>query len=292
MPRAAARNPSQEPLPRRVDWYEQPSAAQLNVGLWVSAVGFQHADLPRGVLKNRVLHSYGALWITRGRGCYESAPTGRVELPPGSLLWLFPEIPHAYHSVDGPWAEQWVLFGGELAETWRLQGVLNPGQPVVAVGVEARVADLYAKLQETFERSGPLAVPLAAALVHQLVVTVHGIATGLLESPGAADATVTRALQVIESEACGGLRPDDLAARLHVGYSTLRRRFRRQTGYTLKEYVLRVQLKRAKRLLALTARPVTEVALEAGFEDPLYFSKVFHRREGVPPTAFRAQHGR
>ena len=33
--------------------------------------------------------------------------------------------------------------------------------------------------------------------------------------------------------------------------------------------------------------PVKEVAARVGYEDPLYFSRLFRRRRGVPPSALR-----
>ena len=70
-------------------------------------------------------------------------------------------------------------------------------------------------------------------------------------------------------------------------YSTLRRRFKAQTGSSIKEYTLRLQIRRAKELLAGTTLAVRAVAAEIGLENPLYFSRLFAQREGISPVAFR-----
>lgn len=119
-------------------------------------------------------------------------------------------------------------------------------------------------------------------------MVVHGLSTGFLRRGPSADAAVGEAVRLIEREATRGIGPKELAQSVHVGYSTLRRRFREQTGFSVKEYILRVQLRRAKDLLAGTRQSVDEVARACGFEDALYFSRVFRQKVGLPPTQFRA----
>jgi AraC family transcriptional regulator len=44
---------------------------------------------------------------------------------------------------------------------------------------------------------------------------------------------------------------------------------------------------RAKQLLTDTGKSITEIALEVGFSDSGYFSRVFRREVGVSPAAYR-----
>lgn len=65
------------------------------------------------------------------------------------------------------------------------------------------------------------------------------------------------------------------------------RLFARVIGATPHQYVVRSRLRRAARLLADEERPVTDVALEAGFSDLSNFVRTFHRAAGITPTGFR-----
>jgi len=267
--------------------FEVPSAVQDQLGLWVSGVGYSTANM--GHSRNRVLGTYAAVLVRGGRMKFESGPSGRTVLEPGSLVWLFPDIRHDYVGADGPFSEQWLLFGGHTADAFRRHGVLSPTKPHVTFGSHPDIPRLFAQLHEVFFTGGPLSVPLASAILHQLIVTSHGLALGLSGGDGGeeADATIRKAVRMIEEEATTGVTPESLAARLHLGYSTLRRRFKQVTGYAVKEYILRVQLRRGKELLAFTRLPVEKVAAGAGFADPFYFSRLFKEREGVPPSVFR-----
>ncbi|MGK9236362.1 AraC family transcriptional regulator [Inquilinus limosus] len=63
--------------------------------------------------------------------------------------------------------------------------------------------------------------------------------------------------------------------------------FAASLGVTPHQYLLRARLRRAARLLAEEARPVTEIAYEVGFGDLSNFVRSFHRAAGVSPQRFR-----
>lgn len=63
--------------------------------------------------------------------------------------------------------------------------------------------------------------------------------------------------------------------------------FRKIVGATPHQYLLRLRLRRAARLLADDDLPVTEVALESGFADLSNFVRTFGRAAGVSPRRFR-----
>jgi AraC family transcriptional regulator len=65
------------------------------------------------------------------------------------------------------------------------------------------------------------------------------------------------------------------------------RLFARVLGVTPPQYLVRARLRRAARLLADDARPITDVAFDAGFGDLSNFVRTFHRAAGVSPRGFR-----
>lgn len=67
-------------------------------------------------------------------------------------------------------------------------------------------------------------------------------------------------------------------------YSVL---FKRYMGCTLVSYISRVRMDKAMQLLKETNLPIAEVARQVGFEDALYFTRVFSRAVGMTPRAFR-----
>ncbi|MFC5405863.1 helix-turn-helix domain-containing protein [Cohnella soli] len=64
--------------------------------------------------------------------------------------------------------------------------------------------------------------------------------------------------------------------------------FRQATGQSISDYLLRLRLEEAKRLLRLKKYSVQQVAERVGIGDLYYFSKLFKRAEGISPKRYGA----
>lgn len=71
--------------------------------------------------------------------------------------------------------------------------------------------------------------------------------------------------------------------------SHLSRLFRKHTGDTFENYVIRKRIQISKRLLLDPGKSVAEVAELAGFSDQSYFSRVFRKVVGCSPSSFVAE---
>lgn len=58
-------------------------------------------------------------------------------------------------------------------------------------------------------------------------------------------------------------------------------------GITMRQYVISYRLKLAKRMLELTDKPATEIAVACGFTDSSYFTKMFKAAYGATPKEYR-----
>lgn len=74
---------------------------------------------------------------------------------------------------------------------------------------------------------------------------------------------------------------------LGVPERTLKRRFKAATGSTLIEYVQNLRIEEAKHLLETTCLPTDAISAEVGYEDPAFFRRLFKRRTGLTPGAYR-----
>ena len=53
------------------------------------------------------------------------------------------------------------------------------------------------------------------------------------------------------------------------------------------QYILSLRMANAQSLLESTQYNITEVAAAVGYDDPLYFSRLFRRHTGFSPTKYR-----
>jgi two-component system response regulator YesN len=78
------------------------------------------------------------------------------------------------------------------------------------------------------------------------------------------------------------------SARAGVSKNHLSFEFSRETGETFTEYVARLRIDEAKRLLATTQLLVYEVGARVGYPSVEHFSRVFKKLAGISPVKFRA----
>ena len=83
------------------------------------------------------------------------------------------------------------------------------------------------------------------------------------------------------------LSTKQLAETFFVNPSYLSRCFRQHRGITVTEYIARIRIEHAKRLLATTNASVGIIALNVGFDDANYFIRVFKKHAGCSPTDYR-----
>ena len=63
--------------------------------------------------------------------------------------------------------------------------------------------------------------------------------------------------------------------------------FKQVTGSTPLQYILNLRISNAQSLLESTDYSIAEVASAVGYDNPLYFSRLFHKQVGMPPKEYR-----
>ena len=81
----------------------------------------------------------------------------------------------------------------------------------------------------------------------------------------------------------------DLCERFGRSKSNLSHTFRKESGKTLRAYCNNLKLEDARRSLLTSNRSVTEIAMDAGFNDVSYFIAQFRKKFGTTPMKYRNQ---
>lgn len=98
---------------------------------------------------------------------------------------------------------------------------------------------------------------------------------------------IKEATKYISSHFSENITLNDLADILHLNPSYLSSLFKNTTGLSYKEYLNRVRIEEAKRLLSSTDYPIMEIAVACGFNDQSYFTKIFKKHTGMTPKHYR-----
>lgn len=79
----------------------------------------------------------------------------------------------------------------------------------------------------------------------------------------------------------------ELAKRNHISAEHLSRTFKKEVGKTISDFIAELRTKKAAELLKNSKLSVSEIAMYVGYPDSNYFVKVFKKRYGMPPSAYR-----
>jgi AraC family transcriptional regulator of arabinose operon len=80
---------------------------------------------------------------------------------------------------------------------------------------------------------------------------------------------------------------EDYVKGRNLSMSSFFRKFKAYTGLTPLQYLLEIRLSNAQNLLKTTNYPINEIALLTGYDNALYFSRLFHRHTGMSPKEYR-----
>ena len=101
------------------------------------------------------------------------------------------------------------------------------------------------------------------------------------------DADISRAQEYIEQHYNESLSVTGLASRFAFSRRNFLRRFKEATGNTPIEYLQRVRIEAAKRLLENSAGNIGEVVAASGYSDVKTFRQLFKKYTGFSPTGYR-----
>ena len=252
---------------------EKAAVCFSNAG-WHKCNSRYHIDHPEG------MNVFLLLFTVGGEGCL--CLNGHTRsLPPGTVALVPPFEDVSYYTPEhGLWEFYWLHPVGEAAEQllrYTISVLPDRAYPVITMDVRpyAEGIEQLLHLQEETQVNPAVASALTASLLYRLLEELSGT-SGWSRVSG----TVIR---YMEGHYTQSLPLRELAAQVYLSPSQLIRRFKRETGYTPHEYLNRLRIARAERLLRYTDMPVGIVAQEVGFRQSSRFIQLYKEINGITP---------
>lgn len=97
-------------------------------------------------------------------------------------------------------------------------------------------------------------------------------------------------LKFIQANASRNLSAQDYEAEFKLSYHQLGARFKKQTGFTIKQYHQRLRMQNAAYMLQ-EGKSLQTTAQACGYDDYYFFIKCFKKEYGVPPGKYQKDNG-
>ncbi|MCW5548061.1 MAG: helix-turn-helix domain-containing protein [Opitutaceae bacterium] len=253
------------------------------------------------LIPRRIILDHELVLILQGHGTWT---VDGVEHPlaPHDLLLIPPFVPHSFQvATDGPVEHIAVHFdfapavppparGLEKRRPYRVRLTHGLGFP--------RRQHLYAGHRLERLLQGVVAAHASGAATGPALASARlaGVLLELLDHPaGQAGAEpsarhrerVGRVTAHMQAHLGGTINHGQLERVSGLSTSRLQAVFREVTGYPPLDYLRRLRVEAARRLLADPRLAVKEIAARTGFRDTSHFSKVFRRIDGLSPAHYR-----
>jgi len=233
------------------------------------------------------IHVGGAGRVRYGEGDGWSRRSSTV----GTVTFLPPGVPTRWLVENGAVEHLSITIGCKAP----LRAVVTSAVDCIEVGVpDALNVQLAQTLIEiltgdsALDRAGELLVSSLCETLLRNFARLHRIAyRASMPAPHSTCAVSSRAIQAIEARFAEPLKVGDLAADAGLSAAHFTEVFKKATGITPHQYLMRVRVERVCQALKDNDTPLAEIACNFGFSSQSHLNAAFRKLSGLTPNQYR-----
>lgn len=194
--------------------------------------------------------------------------------------FFIPELEqHSYGALEGQfWDSYWITFKAakQITEVWEklLPWVENvPDIRLKKLNEDIRLGYLQGEAAEFF-----------SAKLFELMAVLRNPKQ---PEPSATEQAIENTRQFIAENISKNLTVEDIAEKANLSATHFSRLFKKRYGTSVRQYIINRKIALAQTLLATTRLSIKEISARAGFQDQLYFSRLFSAKLHISPSDFR-----
>jgi AraC-like DNA-binding protein len=237
-------------------------------------------DRPKGTQRNILIFiEEGTGWVHFEGRKFNPTRGQAILLPSGRA--------HAYGACDNdPWKIYWFHFDGDGAGKLLRWTDFSDEHPVISCPAMDGLRRHFNAVLSLVERgySDHTLLQLSRSLINVLTL-LHAKDPGT--ERGAASGRIEASMDYMREHLHQAHPLSHYAKMAGFSVSRFSEAFRRHCGVSPMTYLAELRIQRACEMLDNTELRIGEIAEQMGFSDTLYFSRLFRKHAGMPPTAYR-----
>ncbi len=251
---------------------------------------FTRPRLPTYRPKGRL--DFQILYIASGKAHFYFEDKGiDTVVPAGHMVVYRPKEPQKYEYFGDEQTEvYWVHFTGKDVKHILRSSGISDDMRVINTGTSLEYTRLFKQMILELQRRQPDYQEMLALLLRQLLITIHRqLASDRRSRNVYLDTEMEAAIQYFNDNYNTEINIEAYAASRGMSVSWFIRCFKQYANTTPMQYIVSIRIANAQILLETTNYNVTEIGRIVGYDNPLYFSRIFKKQKGASPSEYRTQ---
>ncbi|MDL2302201.1 helix-turn-helix domain-containing protein [Lachnospiraceae bacterium OttesenSCG-928-D06] len=233
---------------------------------------------------------YQLLFIVSGRVRVTFFDGSLAESRAGNMILYRPGQYQQYHYFleDNP-EVYWLHFTGYQVEEM-LSEIGFHETDVLFTGVAAEYKEIFLYIIRELQISSNGFEEMTALYLRQLFLLIK---RNQMEGSGSSQNQIKKEMQeavhYFNENYAQNIEIETYAQKQHMSVCWFIRSFKKYMGITPLQYLTSIRINRATKLLSDTEYTVSEISSIVGYDNPLYFSRIFKKNMGISPKNFRGR---
>ena len=234
-------------------------------------------------------NDYQLIYIASGNAHFFFDGTEHI-LSAGTMVLYRPKErqEYIYYRDDHP-EVYWVHFTGTDVENLLQNYNLNTQNHILNTGTSPSYEQLFRRMIQELQLCRPHFENVLTLQFQELLIAISRHTNFHALDNAFARKEVEFAVHYFNENYNQEIIMKDYAASRHMSVSWFSRNFKRYYNMTPLNYLMNIRISNAKTLLENTSYNITEISSIVGYNNPLYFSRLFHKHEGISPREYRLQ---
>lgn len=262
-------------------YYHTPSNMAQEMFFYTLCIGHYYCSGEYKVERDSY-KSFLLMYIKSGEG-YVIIENKKISIKAKDVILLDCYKPHCYFTKTG-WEILWLHFDGNSSRNYYNNIVENNGS-IIASNDSIIIPKYLQAIIRNFTGEETTHEALISCHIQRMLAEL--LISSSNSSKSIKNNVILDSLGYIENNFNRKLSLAEIAAEAGMSHFHFSRIFKKETGYSPYEYILKTRLNYAKKLLKETNQTVKQIAFECGFNSEANFIYMFHKHVEMTPGDFR-----
>ena len=230
---------------------------------------------------------YQLLYIANGKGHFFFDGKEKIITEGNMILYRPNEVQYYYYYAPDKTEAYWVHFTGRHVESILEYYGLPETENVFYTGTSPDYQWMYRQMIQELQLCRSNYEELLSLMLRQIFIMINRYVVEGKKSGSEIQNEIERATHYFNENYNKQINIDEYAESRHMSTCWFIRSFKQILKVTPMQYILSLRMANAQSMLEGTGYNISEIAEYVGYDNPLYFSRLFHKHVGVSPSEYR-----